>query len=148
MALGYLPAIPRSYYIAVCRAVGKISRAAAVLTSFSAIEIAAGVIGCLRGGAVGLVAALLVVSVVVALVTLPAVVRAALVSGRHRRGDADAPAQAATRQDNIGPELRAVLGRDSESDASRRARQQAGLAVLMSLSMPAPTSVLPVVRDD
>jgi O-antigen/teichoic acid export membrane protein len=77
LVLGYLPLIPKCYYVAVCRAVGKVSRAAAVLTGFAVAEIAMAIIGCLRGGLVGLAVAMLIIGVIEALVTLPAVIKAA-----------------------------------------------------------------------
>ena len=77
LVLAYIPTIPRCFYIAVCRADGRISRAAAVLTTFALIEVAAAVVGGLRGGLIGLSLALLVVAVGEALLTTPAVLRAA-----------------------------------------------------------------------
>lgn len=142
LALGYIPAIPRFYYIAVCRAVGKISRAAVVLTAFSVVEIVTAVFGCVRDGAVGLAVALLVVGVVEALVTLPAVVRAAQVRGRHRRAVSTPTGLEAA----VEPLLAAGRHR-VEADIRMRARQQAGLAVLMSLALPAPGTV-PLVQDE
>ena len=38
---GYLPSIPKVHYIAVCRAIGKVNRAAVVLTTFAVIEVGA-----------------------------------------------------------------------------------------------------------
>ena len=145
MVLGYLPSIPKCYYIAVCRAVGKISRAAAVLTSFSVLEIVAAAAGCVRYGATGLVVGLLVVGILEALVTLPAVVRAALVRGRHRRVGAAvmAPSAGHARERELG--LAANSDRP-ESDVARAARQQAGLRVLISMAVPVQVA-LPLVQD-
>ena len=145
LVLGYLPSIPKCYYIAVCRAVGKISRAAAVLTSFAVLEIVAAVAGCIRYGAAGLAFGLLVVGIVEALVTLPAVTRAALVRGRHRRVGEPvmAPAVAHYRE----PELSSASNaRGIESDVSKAARQRAALAVLMSMAVPAQVAA-PLVQD-
>ena len=89
-ALGYLPAIPKLHYIAVCRAIGKVSRAAAVLTAFSVIEIAAAVLGGVLHGLVGLAVALLVVGIVEGIATTPAVLKAAIARGRHRRASTEA----------------------------------------------------------
>ena len=74
---GYLPALPKTYYVAVCRATGRISRAAALLTAFAAAQIAAAVLGGLAGGLIGVSAGLLAVAVIEGLVTAPAVLRAA-----------------------------------------------------------------------
>lgn len=78
LVLGYLPNLPKIYYIAVCRAAGKITRAAVVLTTFAAIELVAEAIGGVSGGLTGLAIALLIVSVIEGLVTAPAVIRAAV----------------------------------------------------------------------
>jgi hypothetical protein len=71
----------------VCRAAGKIPRAAAVLTTCSALEVAAAAAGGVAGGLIGLSFALLAVRYLEALVTTPPVVRAAFGHGRHRRGE-------------------------------------------------------------
>jgi O-antigen/teichoic acid export membrane protein len=86
LVLGYLPSLPKVYYVAVCRAAGKISRAAFVLTAFAAVEIGAAVAGGAMGGLIGLAAALLIVSTVEGLATAPAVLKAA----RRPRRRADA----------------------------------------------------------
>ena len=147
MVLGYLPSIPKFYYIAVCRAQGKISRAAAVLTSFSALEVAVAIIGIWRYGIIGLVAGLLIVGVIEAIVTLPAVVRAALVRGRHRRESAQEAVPGVV--DPLGrlPELVPSSARLAEAEIRRRAQQQAGLAVLMSLAIPAPTPLVSLLPE-
>jgi O-antigen/teichoic acid export membrane protein len=119
LALSYLPNIPKVYYIAVCRAIGKINRAALVLTSFAAVEIAVAAVAGYLGGLVGIAVALLVVSVVEGIATTPTVVKAAIGRGRHRRG---APAYAVTPNE------------DQDACRSSRARQEAGLAVLLSLA--------------
>lgn len=144
LALGYLPSIPRFSYIAVRRAAGKMSQAAVILTLFSAVEIGAAVFATERDGAVGLAWALLIVQMIEAFYTLPAVVRAALVRGRHRR-DVRAPSAAET----VAPEATTQIGRHRvEADVRMRARQQAGLAVLMSMALPPPGSHLPLGEDE
>ena len=85
MTLGYPAAVPRTLYIAVCRASGQITRAAVVLSLCSSAEIAAAVAGGMAGGLVGLSLALLAVRYAEALVTIPPVIRAASGHGRHRR---------------------------------------------------------------
>jgi O-antigen/teichoic acid export membrane protein len=85
MAMGYPPAVPKALYIAVCRAAGQIPRAAVVLTTCSALEVAAAAAGGVAGGLKGLSFALLAVRIAEALVTTPPVVRAAFGHGRHRR---------------------------------------------------------------
>jgi O-antigen/teichoic acid export membrane protein len=85
LILGYLPSIPKTHFIAVCRAAGRIPRAAAVLTVAAAAEVAAVAVGGAAGGLTGLSLALLGVYVLEGLVTAPAVFRAAAETGRHHR---------------------------------------------------------------
>jgi O-antigen/teichoic acid export membrane protein len=92
LAIAYIPTIPRAHYIAVARATGKISRAATVMTVAAIMEVAAVVVGAKWNGLVGLSVALLGVKCLTGAVVTPAVVRAALPHGRHRRL-ALAPAQ-------------------------------------------------------
>jgi O-antigen/teichoic acid export membrane protein len=88
ITLGYPAAVPKSLYIAVCRAAGQIPRAAVVLTACSGLEMAAAAAGGVAGGLVGLSLALLAVRYGEALVTTPSVVRAAFRRGGHRRAPA------------------------------------------------------------
>ncbi len=85
LIIGYLPSIPKTHFIAVCRAAGKIPRAAAVLSAAAAMEVAAAAVGGAFGGLPGLSLALLGVYVLEGLVTAPTVFRAAANTGRHRR---------------------------------------------------------------
>jgi len=141
VVLGYIPAIPKLYYIAVCRSLGRISRAAIIETSFAALEIAGAIVGCLRGGLVGLVIALLVVGTLEAMVTLPAVLRAAWGGGRHRQARQLAPM--AARAELARDDRQGVAGVDSrEAQVRKQAQQRAALAVLMSLAVPAPSAIV------
>jgi hypothetical protein len=88
LIVGYLPTVPKVHYIAVCRAAGRISRAAAVLTAAAAMEVAAVAAGGASGGLRGVSLALLAVFFVEGLVTGPAVFRAAVGHGRHRHAGA------------------------------------------------------------
>ncbi len=156
LALGYLPSIPKVHYIAVCRAVGKVNRAAVVLTTFAVIEVGAAALGGLLRGLNGLAVALLIVAVVEGLATTPAVVRAAIARGRHRRaadtaddagagraaGVSDGPTgrRARARSAAGGMEARS-LSRDLDEptdaearDSGKKAQQEAGLAALLSLA--------------
>jgi O-antigen/teichoic acid export membrane protein len=162
LALGYLPSIPKVHYIAVCRAVGKVNRAAAVLTTFAVIEVGAAALGGVLHGLIGLSVALLAVAIVEGIATTPAVVRAAIARGRHRRAADDASAgpvatqvratsmaddPEANRPMYRGPDERAAAARrrtgapaamvvndDEAMYRSRKAQQEAGLAVLLSLA--------------
>ena len=101
LTLAYLPYVPRALYLAVCRATGKITRAAVVLTTFSTLQIVAAIVGAKAGGLLGMSIALLVEAFAETLVTVPAVTRSAIGSGRHRQGrrPAAAPAQDRSQHD-------------------------------------------------
>jgi O-antigen/teichoic acid export membrane protein len=77
ITLGYPAAVPKSLYIAVYRASGRVPRAAAVLSACSGLELAAAAAGGAAGGLYGLSLALLAVRYAEALVTTPPVLRAA-----------------------------------------------------------------------
>jgi O-antigen/teichoic acid export membrane protein len=85
LVIGYLPTVPKMHYIAVCRAKGRIPRAAVVLTSAAVMEVTASAIGGALDGLNGLSLALLAVFVLEGLVTGPSVLRAAIGHGSHRR---------------------------------------------------------------
>jgi O-antigen/teichoic acid export membrane protein len=84
ITLGYPAAVPKSLYIAMCRAAGRIPRAAVVITACSGLEMAAAAAGGAAGGLYGLSLALLAVRYAEAVVTAPPVLRAAFGLGRHR----------------------------------------------------------------
>jgi O-antigen/teichoic acid export membrane protein len=88
LAVAYVPTVPRTHYIAVSRATGKMSQAAAVMTVAAIMEMAAVVLGAKWNNLVGLSVALLGVKCLTGAVVTPAVVRAALPHGRHRRARA------------------------------------------------------------
>jgi O-antigen/teichoic acid export membrane protein len=85
LVIGYLPMVPKMHYIAVCRAAGRIPRAAAVLTTAAGVEVAAAVLGGRADGLNGFSVALAAVFFLEGLITTPSVVRAAIGRGRHRR---------------------------------------------------------------
>ena len=150
LVLTYLPAVPGSFYVAVCRAVGKLTRAANVLTAFAVVNVVASVIGCLRGGLVGMTFAGLVVTLAEALYTTPAVARAAAGYGRHRRGagqTSSVAADAAVAADTVAAgDLVAAANAPTmwfpiiaRGDGSGMwGQQKEGLAVLLAMSSPAP----------
>jgi O-antigen/teichoic acid export membrane protein len=82
ITLGYPAAVPKSWYIAVCRAAGQIPRAAVVLTACSSLEMAAAAAGGIADGLFGLSLALLAVRYAEALVTTPPVLRTAFTRSR------------------------------------------------------------------
>jgi len=84
LAIAYVPMVPRTHYIAVARATGRMSQAATVMTVAAMAEVAAVVLGAKWNGLVGLSVALLGVKCLTGAAVTPAVVRAALPRGRHR----------------------------------------------------------------
>ncbi len=84
LVLCYVPAIPRVHYIAVCRAQGKVSRAAVVMTAAAAVEVASVVVAGSADGLAGVTLALVLVFLAEAALTSPTVIKAALGAGRHR----------------------------------------------------------------
>lgn len=128
LALAFLPLIPRSYYIAVCRASGRISRAAGVLTCAAIVDVVAVIVGARWHGLVGLCLGLLVARVLTGAVTAPSVVRAALGTGRHRRDESVSGQQ-------LVPEPATFPFMIPEPDTMQLS-QQAGLALLKLLSKP------------
>jgi O-antigen/teichoic acid export membrane protein len=159
LSLAYIPGLPKTFYIAVCRAAGRISRAAVVLTTFAAIEIAAAGVGGWLDGLKGLSIALLAETVLEGLATTPAVLRSAMGHGRHRRTGmmyASVSLRSITVEDKNLPEPNSSNNCPSAHDfpptctealrASDEDQQAAGLAALMSLARcTASTVPFPVV---
>jgi len=136
LVVAYLPGIPKLFYVAVCRALGKISRAAAVLTTFAGLEVAAAIAGGLKDGLIGLSFGLLAVATVEALVTAPAVIRAALGTGKHRRQSAGTSAGV---RDTSSQKLAANAswpgsGLRTYPQAQSRSQQLAALELLMAMA--------------
>jgi O-antigen/teichoic acid export membrane protein len=142
LVLAYPPTIPKLFFVAVCRARGELTRTGTVLTVFAVMEVGGAVIGCLRGGLVGLSAALLVVAVIEAVITIPTVARATITYGRHRRAamQVAGAGPSGTSAPAARPEL--AGSRASRSAVTKEERQLVALAVLMSVS--SPTAVRPV----
>ena len=176
LVLGYLPAIPRMHYIAVCRAKNNITKAAVVLTSFSAAEIAAAAVGGALHGLNGLSVALLAVFTIEAIAVTPAVLNTAMGRGRHRGAEQAAAAPAAGRRPAepqvagaSGQPVRmprpparlqpvpaaagavlagAVAGETRTRSAASTDIQEASLAALLSMSgFVSRTGPIPVVSD-
>jgi O-antigen/teichoic acid export membrane protein len=91
LIIGYIPGLPNTVYIAVCRAAGRLNQAAIFLTATAAIQIAAVVVGGRLDGLYGLSYGILAVSILQALVTTGPVLRAAYGSAPVRSATADAP---------------------------------------------------------
>ncbi|TVZ07106.1 lipopolysaccharide biosynthesis protein [Trebonia kvetii] len=125
-----IPGIPNIVYIAVCRATGRVSQAAVFLSIASAIQMSAVVVGGRLDGLYGLCYGMLAVATLQALVTTPAVLRAAYGSGAW----VHSASVSATEGDRLS-HIRAL-------DDGRRLRQEAGIAALLALA----TTVTPDQR--
>ena len=123
LIIGYLPAIPRSTYIAVCRADNKVARGAAVLTTTAVIKLTLASIGGVSDGLRGLSFGLLGGAFLEGLATAPAVVRKAVGIGRHRVVSAVA---------SVNDSKRSVAGLAAGCEEA----QQMGLAALIDLASP------------
>jgi O-antigen/teichoic acid export membrane protein len=77
LLLGYLPTVPKSQYIAVCRATGHVSRASAILAVQAVVQLVAVCVGGKLDGLIGVCLALLIVGFLESLMTAPTVFRAA-----------------------------------------------------------------------
>jgi O-antigen/teichoic acid export membrane protein len=117
----YIPGLPNTVYIAVCRATGRVNQAAIFLMAAAAIQMAAIVVGGKLGGLYGLSYGILAVAILQALVTTPSVLKAAY--GSAPIHSATAPAAEGQPQ----PHATAL-------DDVMRARQEAGLAALFALA--------------
>ncbi len=162
MAIGYPLSVPKTLYIAVCRASGRITRAATVLTAFSLSELGVAAAGAVTHGLIGMSLVLLAWRFVEALLVTPTVLRAAMGHGRHRRSapgvsavgsDADG-----TRPDGNGSHPQDWHTRDhapttgqgsaTSNDQHHRDRdaQEDGLAALLSMAVVlSQTGPLPIV---
>jgi O-antigen/teichoic acid export membrane protein len=155
LVIGYLPGIPKVHYMAVCRATGRVPRAAAVLTTAAVMEVTAAAAGGATGGLKGLSFALLAVFILEGLVTTPPVLRAALGHGRHRQGGSlDAPSGGGGADAGLGEKLsgslspeemrawdahRLVLGVSGATNGHRpdtgyHGPQEAGIMALLSIA--------------
>jgi hypothetical protein len=146
LCLGYLPSIPKAHYIAVCRATGKVNQAAAVLLTFAVMEVAAAAVGCVLHGLIGLSLALLTVWIVEGIATTPAIIKAAIGHGSRRHASGSSSAYLPNRRPQRRPTRPRHSGRvhavqdaidrsgDNAVAQSKKAQQEAGLAVLMSLA--------------
>jgi len=77
LILAYIPVLPQTQYISVCRATGRVSQAAILLTVAACCELGAVVIGGKLDGLDGVAFAYLAVNVLEGIVTAPTVLRAA-----------------------------------------------------------------------
>ena len=136
LVIGYLPMVPRTHFIAVCRAQGRIPWAAVVLTIGAAIEVIAAVVGGKLAGLVGLSFALLMARLIEGLMTAPAVVRATLLDGHNRKTA-------------LSSDTDIESGRPSTASLEKyKEQQEAGISMLISLAVftASPQLFLPEVQ--
>jgi hypothetical protein len=126
LLLGYIPMVPRTHYIAVCRARGKILQAAVVLSIGAAFEITGAIAGANLGGLIGLSAGLLMARIVEGVMTAPAVIRASFVHDRGRK----------------------VLSGDERDTSPHKERQESDIAELISLTAATATQAPNAVVQD
>jgi O-antigen/teichoic acid export membrane protein len=138
IALSSLPTLVGSYYVSVSRATGRLSRAAALMTTFGAVNAAGMVLGTLRGGLIGMATATLALSTIEAVITTPTVLRAAIGSGRHRRASTELTQTAAQSAELGGVEVATDAGLDHLAR-----NQHAGLALLISMASTGSLGSLP-----
>lgn len=119
LLLGYIPMVPRTHYIAVGRALGKIAHTAVVLSICAVIEITGAIVGAKLDGLVGLSAGLLAARLVEGVITAPAVIRASFPRGRAK----------------------ATSGNESDT-ADSKEDEEAEIATLISLAAQAPNGVV------
>lgn len=117
----YLPALPNTVYIAVCRATGRVNQAAIFLAVAAGCQMTAIVVGAKLGGLMGLCYGALAVAILQALVTTPPVLRAAY--GSVTVHSAAAPATASQAQ----------LHAPATGEALRLSQEE-GLAALVALA--------------
>jgi hypothetical protein len=146
LLLGYLPMIPKSQYIAVCRATGRVSRASAVLAAQSAVQLIAVCVGGKLDGLIGVCLGLLIVGFLESLMTAPTVFRAA--AGRLQL-EVLADVQSVGAGAATGTEWVPVTAPQPviAPDVDYRQRQNAGLAALVAIatSMGPQTSAYEVI---
>jgi O-antigen/teichoic acid export membrane protein len=123
LVAAYIPALPNTAYIAVCRASGRVNQAAVFLSVAAVFQMAAVVVGGKLGGLMGLSYGLLAVGLLQALVTTPPVLRAAYGSVTVRSAAAPASASAGQSQLHVPATGEAL-----------RLSQEAGLAALVALA--------------
>lgn len=100
LSLSYVPGLPKTFYIAVCRAAGRVSQAAVVLTTFAVVEIIAVGVGGSIGGLKGLSVAIFAVLFIEGLATTPAVLGTA--NGHGRYGHLGTPTPTTSSNSGIG----------------------------------------------
>jgi O-antigen/teichoic acid export membrane protein len=121
LIVSYIPGLPNTVYIAVCRATGRVNQAAIFLTVAAVVQMAAIVVGGKLDGLYGLSYGILAVAVLEALVTTPPVLRAAFGSAAVQSATVSVTAEQ--------PQLRTQA-----LDDVMRARQEAGLTALFALA--------------
>ena len=145
LLLGYIPAVPKTQYIAVCRATGQVSKATAVLSAQSVAEMLSVVIGGKLDGLFGVCLGQLVVGILEGLMTAPAVIRAAL--GRIRLPAASVEARGATTYARVPATVPMSVLDPDYRDYQRRQREGIAALIAIATSMTPDTSAYDVITD-
>ena len=140
LLLGYLPTVPKSQYIAVCRATGRVSRASVILAVQSAVQLIAVCVGGKLDGLIGVCLGLLIVGFIESLMTAPTVFRAAAGRLQLEVLDQSAEVGAATSPEWVPVTMpQPVISPEFDRAFDYGRRQHAGLAALVAIA----TSVAP-----
>ncbi|HUN34809.1 MAG TPA: lipopolysaccharide biosynthesis protein [Trebonia sp.] len=143
LLLGFLPTIPKSQYIAVCRATGRVSRASVILLVQSAVELLSVCVGGKLDGLIGVCLGLLIVGFAEGLMTAPTVFRAAAGRLQLEVLDESVEAGAATSPEWVPVTMpQPVISPEFDRAFDYGRRQHAGLAALVAIA----TSVAPQNR--
>jgi hypothetical protein len=121
LVISYIPGLPNTVYIAVCRATGRVNQAAIFLTATAVVQMAAVVVGGRLDGLYGLSYGMLAVAILESLVTTGPVLRAAFGSAPIRSVTVAVTAEQ--------PQLQTAA-----LDDPIRLKQEAGLAALIALA--------------
>jgi hypothetical protein len=119
--VGYLPALPNTVYIAVCRATGRVGQATVFISIFAVFQMISVVVGGKIDGLYGLSYGMLAVGIIEACISTPRVLRAAF-----SRSSVSMAAEPVT----AGQARLRVAGQAEEV----RLRQEAGLVALIALA--------------
>jgi O-antigen/teichoic acid export membrane protein len=121
LIIGYIPGLPSTVYIAVCRATGRVNQAAIFLSVFAAIQMGFLVVGGKLWGLYGASYGMLAVGIIEGFITTPPVLRAAFGKIAIPAG----PVSISAAQERLQP---------VESFEEARLRQESGIAALIALA--------------
>lgn len=150
-ALGYIPAVPKALYLAICRANNRITYAAVILSAFTVAEIGGVAAGAVAGGLIGLSAALLATLTAQGIIITPLLLRATMRRGRHRTVAYSAvSSRPVPRTVHHVPEVPGPDRFPAVTMSPSKQQQEAGINALTALAdavgSPAPSPAVPLYR--